>query len=155
MTKISENGSLGHVSIKQERSALLLISLCFSTRFVNYLVQLGRFLVSAQVLLNSMLKEERVSLDAARDLLINGHSSASEEENRPKPCVPLAEQVRLQAAAAHSTEPADSMPQMAVAERCDMIAGSSTRRKAFRMEWGFSQHTKYPVMRLKQSSMLL
>ncbi|CAL5223000.1 g5447 [Coccomyxa viridis] len=112
-------------------------------------------MVAIKVLLNSMLKEERVSLDAARDLLINGHSSASEEENRPKPCVPLAEQVRLQAAAAHSTKPADSMPQMAVAERCDMIAGSSTRRKAFRMEWGFSQHTKYPVMRLKQSSMLL
>ena len=82
-----------------------------------------------------------------------GHASASEEDNRPKPCVPKAEQIRLHAAAAHSTEPADSMPQpAALAERRDNIAGGSSRRKAFRMEWDFSQHSKYPVMRLKQIS---
>ena len=102
-----------------------------------------------------MLKEEQAALDAAHDLSTNGHASASEEENRPKPCVPKVEQIRQEAAAAHSGEPADSMPQPALAERSGIITGGSMRRKAFRMEWDFSQHSKYPVMRLKQTSKAL
>ena len=57
---------------------------------------------AAQVLLNSMLKVEQARLDAAHDSFTNGHASASEEENRPKPCVPKAEQIRVHSGAPHS-----------------------------------------------------
>lgn len=105
-----------------------------------------------QVLLNSMLKEEQAGQGAAPDLFANGHASALEEENRPKPCVPKAEQIRAHSAAPHNAEPAVSLPPEPSVAHLSMTTGGSTRRKAFKMEWDFSQHTQYPVMRLKQSS---
>ena len=110
-----------------------------------------------QVLLNSMLKEERAGQSAAPDLSANGHASASEEENRPKPCVPKAEQIRAHSAAPHSTDPVVGLPQEKPDQKpldghLGMAASGSNRRKAFKMEWDFSQHIQYPVMRLKQSS---
>ena len=108
---------------------------------------------AAQVLLNSMLKVEQARLDAAHDSSTNGHASASEEENRPKPCVPKAEQIRVHSGAPHSAESVKSMPQGSTSTDMHTVAaGSSMKRKAFKMEWDFSQHAMYPVMRLKQNS---
>ena len=107
-----------------------------------------------QVLLNSMLKEDQLQaeLPAAADASMNGHASASAEDNRPKPCVPEADQIRLHSAAQHSTGRAESMPQEVAAVHHDAPASTSMSRKAFKMDWDFLQHTKYPVMRLKQTS---
>ena len=112
-----------------------------------------------QVLLNSMLQERQVKQHLPQHgVLQNGHASL-DEDDRPKPCVPEAEQIRPElalTAASNSTELVNGMTsQQAPGNSAQRDEGSilavNRSRKPFRMEWDFTQHAKYPVMRLRQA----
>ena len=98
-----------------------------------------------------MLKEQQAQQGAHCDASANGHASVAEDEDRPKPCVPKGEQIREHSSAADSAGSADSTPEKDVAVPHCRKGDGSTGSRAFRMEWDFSQHAKYPVMRLKQT----
>lgn len=96
-----------------------------------------------QVLLNTMLKEEQANQGTPPSSLTNGHA----EDDRPKPCVPQSEQIRQHSSAAAK----ESLPE-------EKAAGESSRKgdgkqiaKTLKIEWDFSQHVKYPVMRMRQA----
>lgn len=112
-----------------------------------------------QVLLNSMLQARQVKQQLPQHgVLQNGHASP-DEDDRPKPCVPKAEQIRPELApaeASNSTETANGMSSQQAPGNSTQrdeggISAMNRRSKPFRMEWDFTQHAKYPVMRLRQA----
>ena len=95
-----------------------------------------------QVLLNTMLREEQAHQGPAPSSLTDGHT----EDDRPKPCVPQSEQIRQDSSAAAKR----SMPEEKAAGESNEIGGRKQTAKALKIEWDFSQHVKYPLMRMRQ-----
>ena len=116
-----------------------------------------------QVLLNSMLQARQAQQRLPQhEALQNGHARP-DEDDRPKPCVPEAEQIRPNLAAATAAVKASNSIETANGPTNQQAHGNSTHNaegsisamsrsgKPFRMEWDFTQHAKYPVMRLRQA----
>ena len=109
-----------------------------------------------QVLLNSMLQERQAQQRLSQHEALQNGDAGPDEDDRPKPCVPQAEQIRpaATAAASDSIDAANGPPSQQApgngAERDEgSIPAMSRSDKPFKMEWDFTQHAKYPVMRLK------
>lgn len=111
-----------------------------------------------QVLLNSMLQERQAQQRLPQhEAMQNGHAEPNEDD-RPKPCVPQAEQIRPAAAAAASGSidvvngpPSQQAPGDSAERDEDSVSAISRSEKLFKMEWVFTKHAKYPVMRLRQA----
>lgn len=95
-----------------------------------------------QVLLNTMLRDEQAHQGPAPSSLTDGHT----EDDRPKPCVPQSEQIRQDPSAAAK----HSMPEEKAAGESNGTGGGKQTARALRIEWDFSQHVKYPLMRMRQ-----
>ena len=95
-----------------------------------------------QVLLNTMLREEQEHQEPALSSLTDGHA----EDDRPKPCVPQSEQIRQDPSAAAK----HSMPEEKAAGESKETGGGKQTAKALKIEWDFSHHVKYPLMRMRQ-----
>ena len=96
----------------------------------------------SQVLLNTLLREEQAHQGTAPSTLTDGQA----EDDRPKPCVPQSEQIRQDSSAAAKR----SMPEEQAAGESSGKGGGKQTAKTLKIEWDFSQHVKYPVMRMRQ-----